>query len=76
MFVTIPALPSPSSIRKILTAISKSAARVDEITENGAEKHIDKMAKKYLDKDKYPFAQPGEKRVLIKITPDKFSTMG
>ena len=50
--------------------------RVVEITEQGADAHIDKMAKKYLDKDKYPFAQPGEKRVLIKITPDKFSTMG
>ena len=50
--------------------------RVDEITQEGAEKHIDKMAKKYLDKDKYPFAQPGEQRVLLKITPQKFSTMG
>ena len=50
--------------------------RVDEITQEGATKHIDKMAKKYLDKDKYPFAQPGEQRVLLKITPHKFSTMG
>lgn len=50
--------------------------RVAEVTENGAEKHIDKMAKKYLDKDKYPFARPGEQRVLIKITPEHFSTQG
>jgi PPOX class probable F420-dependent enzyme len=50
--------------------------QVDEITQEGAAKHIDKMAKKYLDKDKYPFAQPGEQRVLIKITPQKFSAMG
>jgi PPOX class probable F420-dependent enzyme len=50
--------------------------RVAEVTQNGAEKHIDKMAKKYLDKDKYPFARPGEQRVLIKITPERFSTMG
>jgi hypothetical protein len=49
---------------------------VEEITQDGAEKHIDKMAKKYLDKDKYPFARPGEQRVLIKITPQKYSTMG
>lgn len=50
--------------------------RVDEITQDGASTHIDKMAKKYLDKDKYPFAQPGEQRVLLKITPHKFSAMG
>jgi hypothetical protein len=34
------------------------------------------MAKKYLGKDKYPFAQPGEQRVLYKIEPEKFHTMG
>jgi len=50
--------------------------RVDEITTDGADKHIDKMAKKYLGADKYPFAKPGEQRVLFKITPHKFSTMG
>jgi len=50
--------------------------RVDEITTDGAEQHIDKMAKKYLGADKYPFAKPGEQRVLFKITPDKFSVMG
>jgi PPOX class probable F420-dependent enzyme len=50
--------------------------RVVEITENGADKHIDKMAKKYLGKDKYPFSQPGEVRVLYKIEPDRASTVG
>jgi PPOX class probable F420-dependent enzyme len=50
--------------------------RVIEITENGADKHIDKMAKKYLGKDKYPFSQPGEVRVLYKIEPDRASTVG
>ena len=50
--------------------------RVVEITENGADQHIDKMAKKYLGKDKYPFSQPGEVRVLYKIEPDRASTVG
>jgi len=50
--------------------------RVVDITENGADRHIDKMAKKYLGKDKYPFSQPGEVRVLYKIEPDRVSTMG
>ena len=49
---------------------------VVEITEEGADTHIDKMAKKYLGKDKYPFRQPGEVRVLYKIRPDKIATMG
>ncbi len=50
--------------------------QVSEVTENGADAHIDKMAKKYLGKDKYPFRQPGEVRVLFKITPEKTSSNG
>ena len=50
--------------------------KVSEVTENGADAHIDKMAKKYLDKDKYPFRQPGEVRVIFKITPEKTSSNG
>jgi PPOX class probable F420-dependent enzyme len=47
-----------------------------EITEQGADAHIDSLAKKYLGKDKYPFRQPGEVRVMYKIRPEKISTMG
>jgi PPOX class probable F420-dependent enzyme len=50
--------------------------RVKEITEKGADAHIDKMAKKYLNKDKYPFRQPGEVRVLYKIEPEHTQAMG
>jgi PPOX class probable F420-dependent enzyme len=50
--------------------------RVANITENGADAHIDKMAKKYLGADKYPYRQPGEVRVLYKIAPEKYSSMG
>lgn len=49
---------------------------VVEITEQGADAHIDGLAKKYLGKDKYPFRAPGEVRVIYKIRPDKISTMG
>jgi PPOX class probable F420-dependent enzyme len=49
---------------------------VVDITENGASAHIDKMAKKYLGKDKYPYAQPGEVRVLYKIKPLHTTSMG
>jgi PPOX class probable F420-dependent enzyme len=49
--------------------------RVVEITESGADAHINRMAKKYLDKDVYPFGSAGEVRVLYKIKPEKVSGM-
>jgi PPOX class probable F420-dependent enzyme len=45
--------------------------RVAAITEEGADAHIDKMAKKYLDKDTYPFRAAGEVRVIVAIEPEK-----
>jgi len=50
--------------------------RVAEITEQGAAEHIDKMAKKYLGVDKYPYGQPGEVRVMYKVKPEHTTTMG
>lgn len=41
--------------------------QVVEITEENAQDHIDKLAKKYLGEDKYPYSQPGEVRVVYKI---------
>jgi PPOX class probable F420-dependent enzyme len=48
---------------------------VAERTRNGAEEHIDAMAKKYLAQEKYPFRQPGEMRVLYKIEPEHVTSM-
>ncbi len=50
--------------------------RVVEITEQGADAHIDKMAKKYLGADKYPYRQPSEVRVMFKVQPERTNTMG
>jgi PPOX class probable F420-dependent enzyme len=50
--------------------------RVAEITEEGADEHIDRMAKKYLGLDKYPYRQPGEVRVMYKIKPEHTTSMG
>jgi hypothetical protein len=50
--------------------------RVVDITENGADQHIDKLAKKYMGLDRYPHRAPGEKRVIYKIEPVKIGTMG
>ena len=49
--------------------------RVAEITHDGAEEHIDRMAKKYLDRSVYPYRQPGERRVIFKIEPLSVATM-
>jgi PPOX class probable F420-dependent enzyme len=49
---------------------------VAEITENGADVHIDALAKKYLGKERYPFRSPGEVRVIYKIRPERISTSG
>jgi PPOX class probable F420-dependent enzyme len=49
---------------------------VKRVVEEGASAHIDSLAKKYLDKDKYPFAQPGEVRVMFEIEPTSTQVMG
>jgi PPOX class probable F420-dependent enzyme len=45
--------------------------KVVELTSDGADADIDALAKRYLDADSYPFRQPGEERVLVKIEPEK-----
>jgi PPOX class probable F420-dependent enzyme len=45
--------------------------KVAEITTDGADEDIDALAKRYMDADSYPFRQPGEQRVLVKIEPEK-----
>ena len=50
--------------------------RVEEVTEAGADVHIDSLAKKYLGQDRYPYRQPGEVRVTYRIRPERVSTMG
>ncbi|CAN5437527.1 PPOX class F420-dependent oxidoreductase [soil metagenome] len=43
---------------------------IEQITE-GADEHINRLAKKYLGVDKYPYRSPSEKRVILKIKPEK-----
>jgi PPOX class probable F420-dependent enzyme len=50
--------------------------RVVKITEEGADAHIDKMAKKYLGQDKYPNRSASETRVKYYIEPLQVATMG
>ena len=37
----------------------------------GADAHIDRLAKKYMGVDSYPFRQEGEQRVIFKIQPER-----
>jgi PPOX class probable F420-dependent enzyme len=41
-----------------------------EIVEDGADAHIDKLAKKYLGADTYPWRKPEETRVIVRVVPD------
>ena len=50
--------------------------RVVEDTHEGADEHIDALAKKYLGKDEYPFRQPGEQRVKLAVEPEKVRFQG
>ncbi len=49
--------------------------RVKSMTEQGADAHIDALAKKYLGQDKYPYRRPGEVRQIYEIEPLHTQTM-
>ena len=45
--------------------------KVTEIIPDYDYKHANKLTKKYMGKEKYPFARPGEKRIILKILPER-----
>ena len=47
-----------------------------QLTEEGADAQIDKLAKKYIGKDEYPWRKPTETRVKVLIDPDKVDASG
>jgi PPOX class probable F420-dependent enzyme len=46
---------------------------VVDVTPEGADEHIDRLAKKFLGVDTYPWREPGEQRVLLRIRVDRVS---
>jgi len=50
--------------------------RVVQITEQGADEHIDRLAQRYMGVSRYPLRQPGEVRVLYRIRPERVVTLG
>ncbi len=49
--------------------------RVVSMSHDGADAHIDSLAKKYMGVDTYPFRQEGEQRVIVTIAADKVGLM-
>jgi PPOX class probable F420-dependent enzyme len=47
-----------------------------KLVDEGADAQIDKLAKKYLDADTYPFRKPDERRVRVPIVPDRIEAAG
>jgi PPOX class probable F420-dependent enzyme len=47
-----------------------------ELVDDGAEDQIDALAQKYLGRFPYPFRKPGERRVSVRITPDRIEAHG
>ena len=53
-------------------SVSGTATLLDE----GADDQIDRLAKKYIGADSYPFRQPGERRVTVRIAVEKVDASG
>lgn len=49
---------------------------VTKVTTEGADAHIDSLAKRYLNLDSYPYRNPAETRLIFEITVDRVQTMG
>jgi PPOX class probable F420-dependent enzyme len=47
-----------------------------ELTTDGADEQIDRLAKKYLGKDEYPWRNPEEERIMVRIRPEHVETAG
>lgn len=50
--------------------------RMTAMTHAGADAHIDRLARTYLGKDRYPFRSPGEQRVVIRVHPERVRLAG
>jgi PPOX class probable F420-dependent enzyme len=42
-----------------------------ELVDEGAEEHIDKLSRKYVGEESYPWRAPGDRRVIIRIKPER-----
>lgn len=47
-----------------------------EVTTDGAEELINRMAKKFMGVDEYPWRQPGDERVVVRVRVDRVGGTG
>jgi len=47
-----------------------------ELTTDGADSQIDRLAKKYLGQDEYPWRKPEEQRIKVRINPERVDSYG
>lgn len=71
-WIAITVLPSDDLQSGYVTVYGKAVA----FDNDEANAHIDRMAKKYLGQDTYPWLQEGEQRIIIKVQPEKFDGYG
>jgi len=62
--LTVPNLENPYEFVSI-------TGRVVAETHDGADAHIDALARKYLDVDSYPYRRDGEQRIIFTVEPDR-----
>lgn len=67
--LTVPNMENPYEYLEV-------RGREAERTQEGADAHIDFLAKKYLGEDTYPYRQPGEQRIIIRVEPEHARVMG
>src|SRR5437016_10934208 len=56
--------------------IASVRGRVVEVTTEGADRHIDQLARKYLGTETYPFRRPGQVRIILKIAAAQINVIG
>ncbi len=69
-FATVLAI-DPDNVMRWLEVRGK----VVEETEDGANEHLDGLARLYMGVEKYPLHQEGDVRVIFKIAPQRIATM-
>jgi PPOX class probable F420-dependent enzyme len=57
-------------------ATASIRGKVVEISTDGADEHIDKLAMKYMGQETYPYRQPDEQRLIVRIEPEHITTYG
>ena len=67
--ITVPDQANPYEYASVV-------ARLVEDTHEGADEHIDQLAKKYTGEDEYPFRKPGEQRIRFVLAPERISHYG